>query len=203
MFTLYFSPKSCALSVLIALKWIDAPHKVEKVQLGDPAYQKVVRLGMVPAMVHDDGPVMTQASAILKYLANTYPQAQLGSDGTSAGNYILDEKLSFLSSDFHPAFWPFFSPKRYTTHTDEKSIAAVRAASYSRVDRVMLELDQQLSANTYLLGQRPTIADAYAFAMARWADFLPKKVSDYPNVHRFMQLMHADKGVQAALRHES
>lgn len=40
MLTLYFAPHTCALSVLIVLKWLDVPHKVEKVKLGDPAYQK-------------------------------------------------------------------------------------------------------------------------------------------------------------------
>lgn len=155
MLTLYFAPHTCALSVLIVLKWLDVPHKVEKVKLGDPAYQKLVPLGMVPTMTDDEGPIMTQATALLKYLVNKYPQAQLGSDGTLFGNYALDEKLSFLTGDFHPAFWPFFSPKRYTVMSDEESITAVKTASYARVDRVMLELDRQLDSTPYLLGQTP------------------------------------------------
>ncbi|KAG0094191.1 hypothetical protein BGZ92_004192 [Podila epicladia] len=199
MFTLYIAPNTCAVAVLITLKWVDAPHKIEIVQLGEHSYRKIAPQGMVPAMIDGDGPVMTQATAILNYLANTYPQAQLGSNGSPHAQYALDEKLSFLASDFHPAFGPFFSPKRYTIDNNEKSIEAVKAASHIRVDRVMLELDKQLSFNTYLMGERPSIADAYAFAMAGWADYFPKKVSDYPNVHRFMKIMHADKGVQAAL----
>ncbi|UAW64806.1 glutathione S-transferase [Mycoavidus sp. HKI] len=203
MLTLYFAPHTCALSVLIVLKWLDAPHKVEKVKLGDPAYQKLVPLGMVPAMTDDEGPIMTQAAALLKYLVNKYPQAQLGSDGTLLGNYALDEKLSFLTGDFHPAFWPFFSPKRYTVNSDEESIMAVKTASYARVDRVMLELDRQLDSTPYLLGQHRSIADAYAFTMARWADYFPKTTRHYPNVHRFMQAMQTDEGVQAALQHQA
>lgn len=203
MLTLYFAPHTCALSVLIALKWLDAPHKVEKVKLGDPEYRKLAPLGMVPAMTDEHGELMTQAAALLKYLVNKYPAAKLGGDGTLDGNYALDEKLAFLTGDFHPAFWPFFSPKRFTVKEDEASIAAIKSASHARIDRVMLELDRQLGNNAYLLGQQRSVADAYAFAMARWADYLPKTISHYPNVQRFMQAMHKDEGVQAALKHEA
>ncbi|WP_370576617.1 hypothetical protein [Mycoavidus sp. B2-EB] len=46
----YSAPHTCAFSVLIALKWLDVPHKVETVKLGDPEYRKLAPLGMVPAM---------------------------------------------------------------------------------------------------------------------------------------------------------
>lgn len=115
----------------------------------------------------------------------------------------LMKKLSFLTGDFHPAFWPFFSPKRYSVNSDEESIAAVKTASHARVDRVMLELDRQLDSTPYLLGQRRSIADAYAFTMARWTDYFPKTTCHYPNVHRFMQAMQTDEGVQAALQHQA
>ena len=165
----------------------------------DPDYLKLNPLGQVPAMIDDGGDVMNEADALLKYLAGKYPAVQLGDDGSLQDAYQLDRWLAFLTGDVHPAFFPFFASQRYTTDNSEPAQQAVKEASYQLIDRVYQHLDQHLEGKTYIVGDRRTIADPYAFAMARWGNKLPKPLSNYPNLNHFYQQLLQDEGVQRAM----
>ncbi|WP_421658508.1 hypothetical protein [Leptothermofonsia sp. ETS-13] len=60
----------------------------------------------MPATIDGDSGVMNQADAILKYLAQKYPDAKLGSTGMLRDAYKLNRWLAFFTGDFHPAFFP-------------------------------------------------------------------------------------------------
>ena len=114
----------------------------------------------------------------------------------------LDRWLAFLTGDVHPAFFPFFAPQRYTTDDRQTSQQTVKEASYKLIDRVYQHLDKHLEGKDYLVGDLRTIADAYAFAMTRWGNNLPKPLSDYPNLHRFYQQLREDTGVRQAMEQQ-
>lgn len=198
--TLYFAPGTCALAPHIALEWVGADYKSVKVELGSADYKKINPSGAVPAMIVDGGPVKTQAGAILKYIADAYPNASLGSDGDAESEFLMNEQLSFLGCDFHPAFWPFFGPQKYTVSTAEEDLRKAKESSHTLVAKVMTKLDLQLKDNGgHVVFGRRTIADAYAFAMSRWSNYFPKKVKDYSNVQAFHDEMIKDPGVRAAM----
>ena len=196
---LYYAPGTCALAPHIVLEWIGADYQAVLADLGSDEYRKINPLGMVPALSDGTSRIMTQADAILKYLAAKFPDARLGSEPGLMAEFDLDEALAFLTGDVHPAFWPFFAPQRYTTNGDEASIEAAREASFARIDRAMLHLDSMLQEHSHVCGNRLTIADAYAFAMVRWTENLQKTWKDYPSLSLFMARMYNDKGVVAAM----
>ncbi|MCP9842075.1 glutathione S-transferase family protein [Synechococcus sp. J7-Johnson] len=195
---LYFAPGTCALAPHIALEWSKAGYEIEKVDLRSEAYGQINPLGMVPALRIESGRLLTQADAILKFIVTSFPDAELGAGDGELAEFNLDEALAFLTGDFHPAFWPYFGPARFTTKTDQDSLDAVKASSYSRIERVMNHLEAMLQ-DGHVVNQRRTIADPYAFAMCRWTVNLPKGWKDYPSIADFMNRMLEDPGVQAAL----
>ena len=192
---LYFAPGTCALACWIALEWAGADYEVEKVDPGSDAYRKINPLGMVPALDIGGARAMTQADAILHYIADSHPQRDLGADPGVEAHFEFNEAMSFLTGDFHPAFWPFFRPERFTTSEDQASIEAVRAAAQPRVDRVLTYLDGQIGDTGHVYRAKRTVADAYAFVMTRWTQRFPKTWRDYPNVAGFMRAMEADAAV--------
>ena len=196
---LYYAPGTCALAPHIVLEWIGTDYQAVLADLGSDEYRKINPLGMVPALSDGTSRIMTQADAILKYLAAKFPEAQLGPEHGLIAEFGLDEALAFLTGDVHPAFWPFFAPQRYTTNDDEASLKAVREAAFARIDRAMLHLDSMLQDHAHVCGNRRTIADAYAFAMVRWTENLQKTWKEYPALKLFMAQMYADKGVVAAM----
>lgn len=197
---LYYAPGTCALAPHIALEWAGKPFEAEHVELGSDEYLKINPLGMVPALKDGDNRIMTQADAILKYIERKFPDADLGIAKDPLSQFELDEALAFLTGDFHPAFWPFFVPDRFTTSTEEAAQNDVREASYARIDRVMNHLELLLETGTHVVGGKRTIADPYAFAMTRWTAFTPKPWQEYPAVKRFMEAMLEDPGVQNAMK---
>ncbi len=197
---LFYAPGTCALAPHIALEWTGKPYETELAELGSEAFLKINPLGMVPALIDGNSRVMTQADAILKYIDVKFPEADLGVHGGAFEHFEMDEVLAFLTGDFHPAFWPFFVPERFTTSTDETDVNAVREASFARIDRVMSHLDSLLDGSVHVVGGKRTIADPYAFAMTRWTANAPKSWRDYPSVKRFMETMLADPGVLTAMK---
>lgn len=199
---LLYAPGTCALAVHITLEWIGEPYELEEVKQTDPEFLKLNPLGQVPVAFDQDGKMMNQADAILKYLAHKHPKTKLGDNGTVQDAYELDHWLAFLTGDVHPAFYPYFMPQRYSTDNSEEAKKATKEASYKLIDRVYQHLDQHFQDTNYLVGDRRTIADAYAFAMVRWGNKLPKPLADYPNLNRFYQYWSEDKGVQQAMQQQ-
>lgn len=196
---LFYAPGTCALAPHIVLEWIGEPYELERVQPSDPEYKKINPMGQVPAMIDGSSKVMTQADAILQYLAHKYPEAKLGDDHTLEGAFELEHWLAFLTGDVHPAFFPFFVPFRYTTDNSESALKAVKEASNKLIDKVFTHLDNHLNGKNHIVGDRRTIADPYAFAMIRWGNNLPNGLSDYPNIYRFYQQLREDEGVKHAM----
>lgn len=74
---------------------------------------------MVPALDTGGPRPMTQCDALLQYVAELRPELHLGADAGVDARLEFNECMSFLTGDFHPAFWPHFAPARFTTATDE------------------------------------------------------------------------------------
>lgn len=199
---LYYAPGTCALSVHIVLNWVGAEYELERVQPGSDEYKKINPLGSVPAFIDGGSEVMTQADSLLKYLVDKYPQAELGSHGSSRSEQELGQWLSFLTGDLHPAYFPFFRPARYTVAEDEESLAAVKAAAVARVAFVSGILDEHLAAHEFVACGRRTVADAYAYVMNRWMQLTGLPVEDFPNIQRHIAAMEKDAGVQKALQEQ-
>ena len=102
---LYALPGTCALAPNIALQWAGADYEVELVErqaLTQPAYLAIHALGKVPALVRDDGRVLTEVLAILDWIAEAYPEAALGGQDADE-RYAINQWLSFLATELHAA----------------------------------------------------------------------------------------------------
>ena len=128
---------ACSLAPHIVLEWIGAPGGAAG-QYGSAELFAINPSGAVPALIEDDGWILTQASAILHYLAHKHPQADLAGDTSPRGAAELDRWSSFFTGDLHPSFYPVFTPTRYTTSRDEASLDAVREAGHRKLVRRQL-----------------------------------------------------------------
>lgn len=196
---LYYAPGTCALACWIALEWAGLDYEVEKVKLGSPEYLAVNPLGAVPALDVPDYRIVTQASAILQYIADLAPDQDLGSDAGPQKQSEFNELIGFLTGDFHPAFWPVFTPSRYTSSKSAKALEEVVQAGYLRVDRAMVYLDKVIGDSDHVYGDKRTVLDPYAYVMATWSVKTPKPWTEYPNLARFMRKMQEDPAVAKVL----
>lgn len=196
---LYFSPGACSLSPHIALCEAGLPFELEQVDVrakktmsgGD--FLKVNPKGQVPTFVLDDGDVLTEGPAIIQYIADRAPEAQLAPAASTRERYHFIEWLNFLASEVHKSFSPLFKP---TTPDAYKPVA--KAALGDRFGY----LDRHLATRSHLLGERFTVADGYAFTLLRWAPRVEIDLTPWANVRAFQERVAARPKVQEALKAE-
>ncbi len=200
---LFYAPGACSLAPHVALHWIGAPYEAQRVGYGSPELLAVNPAGAVPALDTGEGWVLTQAGAILHYLARRFPEAGLGPDPSPRGEAEFDRWSSFFTGDLHPAFFPLFSPGRYTVAKEAAAQDQVRQAAWALVDRRLKLLDAHLGGQPFVLGERRTVLDAYALPMLRWSvAMLPDKLSPYPAVQAHLDRLNADPGVREVIAGE-
>jgi glutathione S-transferase len=85
---------------------------------------------------------------------------------------------------------------------DETTRRVLRQFGDENVRKEYAYLDEVLADRAWLLGgDKPTVADAYLFAIGRWAEYhqLFKLEDSYPNVARYMRKLAQDTAVRFAL----
>ncbi len=204
MTTLYYAVGACSLAPHIVLEWIGAPYEAVKVNYGSKELLAVNPAGAVPTLREDDGWLLTQAGAILDYLAHKHPEA-----GLSGGDGLRDRAeahrwSAFFTSDMHAAFWPVFMPHRYTTDGSDEARKAVVDAGLALVRKQMGFLNSHLEGREWVLDGGRSVIDAYAVPMIRWAiRLLPGGLGDYPEVQALHDRIASDPAVQKVLARES
>jgi glutathione S-transferase len=198
---LYYMPGACPLAAHIVLEWIGAPFEIVEVKrdaLKSPEYLRLNPAGVVPTLVVDDL-VITENVAILLYLAETHPAAQLAGDSPRTRARV-NHWLGFLNSDVHQSFKPLFSPERYVRDAAQHADLAMHTKEKLR--GLFALADAGLSNCEWLGGSRRCIADPYLYVLLRWARAKAIDLGGMDNLQHFFQRMHADPGVQAAEKAE-
>lgn len=198
--TLYYRPGACALAPHIVLNWIGHDYDAVSAPRGD-SYKEINPTGAVPALQFLDGGVLTQAGAILQYLAEAFDRADLLGGREPRNHAEVLKWISFFTGDFHPAFFPVFVPQRYTTHKDEESRLAAMDAGILLVQNGLNIIEQQLSGKDWFVGSNKTIVDTYAVPMLRWANLrLNGGLEGWPVAATFYRMICKDDGVIAAMK---
>ncbi len=197
---LYTSPGACSMADHIVLQWSGAPFEAQIVtreERKQPWFLELNPAGAVPVF-EDDGWVLTQNAAILNYLADRFPEARLGGDGTPRGRAEVNRWLAFVNADVHPAFKPLFGANAALgKEAEEKSKDEARR----KLREYFRRADAQLAGKDYLTGTR-SIADPYLFVVLQWAKKQGVDLSGLDNLAAFDARMAADAGVQAAMKAE-
>lgn len=167
MQTLYWSPGASSISPHIVLEEIGHPYQVEQVTidqqgtaevLTSPEYLKINPKGRVPALTIDDR-VLTEAPAIMTFLARRHPEAQLLPKDPEAEARCF-EWMNWLSTTVHAvAFGQVVRPQRFVT--DAKDYPAVIAKGRQNVSTAFSLIEQQLRGRSWAVPDQYTIVDAY------------------------------------------
>lgn len=194
---LYYSPGACSLAAHIALRETGANFDLEKVDLGrhktagGEDYYSINPKGYVPALRLDDGSVLTEVGVVLQYVADQKPDSNLAPKAGTTERYRLMEWLTFISSEIHKAFTPFF-------HPEAGSKEAATAQLAKRFDFV----EKRLAEKPWLMGDAFTVADVYLFVVTNWTNLHKIDLSKWPRLKDFMARAAARPKVQEAMKAE-
>lgn len=196
---LYYATAACSLSPHIVAQELGlkldlarVDTKTHKTAAGEDFYA-INPKGYVPALVLDDGTLLTEGPAIVQYLADQKPEAKLAPANGTLQRYQLQEWLNYITSEIHKSLGSLFRPGV----TPEQRAATVEALG-PRYDF----LSKSLGGKSWLMGETFTVADAYLFTVLNWNGFLKVDLANWPVLQQYQARVAARPAVQAALRAE-
>ncbi len=197
---LFYASGSSSLLPHIALHEAGLPFETVKIDehtkaiTGGGDYRGVNPLGYVPALVLDDGTLLTEGAAIVQYIADLVPSKELAPPNGTIERVKLQAWLNFFASEMHKGG---FSPLFYKG-VPENGRDVFRARLKARFEH----LDGHLSANEYLMGSHYSVADTHFFVVSNWASWVNFDLSSYHAVIAHRERVGARPAVVAALRAE-
>jgi glutathione S-transferase len=196
---LYYSPGACSLAPHIVLNELGEKYDLEKVDLAAKKtdagtdYTEVNGKGYVPTIEFSKGQVLTEVATILQYLADKAEGSKLLPKFGTMERYRAMETLNFVASELHKGFGALFAPGM----PDEGKKVIIE-----RVSKRLGWVDAQLATKPYLLGDNFSVADAYAFTVMNWGQWVGIDLKQWPNIAAYMERVASRPAVQTALKKE-
>jgi glutathione S-transferase len=169
---LHYHPLSTySRRVLIAFAEKQIPHELIVVDMAarrhrEQPYLSLNPYGRVPTL-EEDGFVLYESTAILRYLEATRPNPPLvPADARGRTSVDMHMKLCDLQLTRHAGTIVF--PKRFLPK--EKWNIAAMAEAKGEIEKHLAILDKQLAGKTYLVAEQFSLAD---LCYAPFLDFLP------------------------------
>ncbi|EJM90252.1 MULTISPECIES: glutathione transferase GstA [unclassified Pseudomonas] len=193
---LYYAPQACSLAPHIVLRELDLPFELIRVDNRtkrtaiDADFLAINPKGYVAALQLDNGDVLTEGPAILQYLADLRPEANLTPVNGTFERVRLQEWLNFVSTEIHGGLGWLFNAQ-----LPEEVKALIREKLFKR----FAVLCQTLERQDYLLAGGFSVADAYLFTVLRWAPLFAIDLDQWPVLARFQARVDLRPAVQAAL----
>lgn len=195
---LYYLPGACSLASHIALR--EAGLTFDAIKVGRDKktangedFLTINPKGYVPALVLDDGQVLTETPALLPYIADRNPGSGLAPPAGDLRRFRLHEWLTFLNSEVHKNFTPFFNPA---------ATEAAKETGKANLLRRLAWTNEALGGKASLLGDGFTVADAYLFVILSWCQYAGLDLGQWPALKSLHTRVAARPHVQAAMKAE-
>ena len=166
--------------------------KAKLTEQGDDFLQ-INAKGSIPALVLDDGMVLTEGAVISQYLADLAPEAGLVPATGTLERYRTLEWLNFIATELHKGFGPLLR---------KDTSAELRAVVTTMLARKFDTIDRQLAGRDYLLADGFSIADAYAFTVLSWAPHVGIGLERWPSLIAYLERVSSRPSVRAAMAAE-
>lgn len=182
---LYVSPRSSSLAARLAFALSGLPGDVQEISLRQgegrtPEYLALNRKGEVPALLLDDGQVLTETPAILLAIGEMAPESGLIPADRMARWRVM-EWLSWGAWHVSRSFNPGFGPHRFGPASAEGEI---RASAIRRVEEMLAFIEQDLEDRDWIVGEAVTAADCMVALITVLAGFLGVVPPDTLLAHR-------------------
>ncbi|RAL25129.1 glutathione S-transferase [Lujinxingia litoralis] len=160
--TFYTNPMSRGRIVRWMLEELGQPYETRILEydttMKSPEYLAINPMGKVPALVHGDQ-VVTECAAICAYLAEAFPEAELGPRPEERASYYR---------------WLFFAAGPIDSAVTNRAVGievapeSTRQFGYGNFKLAMDTLAYAVSQHDFIAGDRFTAADVYVGSQVGW-----------------------------------
>ena len=179
--------------VMWAVGEIGLPH--ERIDIGgpfgqnrEPAYLAMNPNGLVPTLEEEDGFLLWESNAIVRYLAAKHRAGILEPADLQArarANAWMDWQLSVLGPAITPCFWGLIR-----TPPEKRDYAAIEASKQKTTEAIAI-LDAVLAKSAFVAGDAFSYGDIPSAVMAnRYRQLVPERPA-FPNFERWFAAIAA------------
>ena len=171
---IYGFPLGSSMGLVAALEWLGKPYRLCRVdmlgEMREPAYARINARHETPALITDQGRVLTETMAIAHWLAARDDERRISPDPLSPEGDRMRQTMAFINTGFTGAFTPLWvalemDPPRPALQASLREFG--KEAVIERHDK----LEAMVGEGPYLVGDRPTLADALFVGIARGLEF--------------------------------
>lgn len=196
----YYCKSACSLAVRIILNELEFTYQDIEVDLKtkktktDENFLDINAKGAVPALVLDNGELLTENQVILQYLADTAKEQKILAPIGEMKRYHTLEWLNYIATELHKSVGMFFNPALSEETKNTIYMPMIQAK--------LKFVNQHLAENSYLMGEYFTLPDAYLFVVLRWTKYFKFDLSAYSHIEKYMHHLMARPSITKALQQE-
>ncbi len=204
---LFVAPNSCARVPTIALEEIGVPFDTQLVRTlageqNTPEFLAVNPKGKVPTLMIDGQP-LTENVAILTWLNDTYPEANLMPKTTDGFEKVLQiSDLSFFSATVHPNVTRISMPMKLMADK-ELAIKTVRPFAMKDMHKIMKMIEARLENGPWWYGDTWSAVDGYLYWVCSRVMSGGFPLNEYVNLSRHFDMSNERPAVQRAMAREA
>ena len=166
---LYFLPGACSVGIHALLAVIGRPFEIEKAaRPGTPEFEAFLRVnpkGKVPALIGDDGSLLTEFPIVALYLARMNPQLELIPTDIQGEIRVLEMTEHLVSTVHMQGYTRVRRPEKFAP--SEADHVAVKALGLRTFQAGLDRAERQMNGKDWLF-DRMSIADFALFFLERW-----------------------------------
>ncbi|WP_029911784.1 glutathione S-transferase family protein [Caulobacter sp. UNC358MFTsu5.1] len=200
---LYGHPEGSSLGLIAALEWLGRPYRLCRVdmlgQMRRPDYGRLNGRHETPVLITDAGRALTETMAIASWLEARDDERRISFEPLTPQADRMHQLMAFVNTGFTAAFAPLWAAMEMKD-PDPDYQAALRRFGRKQVIARHDRLEMMIGDEAWLVGERPTLADAFLVGVARWLEFHEvADVSRWPRLAALRRNLQADAAVVYAM----
>ena len=206
MLRLYYARNTCALAPHIALEQAGADYEAVRIDFPSgeqrsPAYLKINPKARVPALETERG-VLTEVPALLLYIAQLHPQANLAPLDDPFALARVQAFNSYLCSTVHVAHAHRMRGYRWVDESETAALEAMQRKVPRSVGECFELIEREMLEGPWVMGARYTICDPYLFTLSQWLEADGVDIGKTPKVAALRRRMAEDPLVKKVIAAE-
>jgi glutathione S-transferase len=169
----YGFPLGSSMGLVAACEWLGQPYRLSRVDMladmTSDAYGQLNGRRETPVLITDDVRAITETMAIARWLLARDVERRISFDD-AAETDRMHQLMGFINTGFTGAFSPLWSALEMK-QADPAYRETLRDYGRRTVAKRHAQLEAMIGNTPFLVGQRPSLADALLIGVARWADY--------------------------------
>lgn len=170
----YGFPLGSSMGLVAALEWLGQPYRLTRVdmlgEMREPSYAAINARHETPALITDQGMVLTETMAIAAWLEARDSDRRISFAPGSPEAGRMHQLMAFINTGFTGAFSPLWAALEME-EPDPVMQDMLRRFGKGNVINRHDKLEAMVGDGPFLVGERPTLADGVLIGVARWLDF--------------------------------